>query len=42
MFMPAAPVGGEPKLGPPEPKGHAQTEQMKGALNDDGDRPLRR
>ncbi len=28
-YAPASPVGGEPKLGPPEPKAHAQAEQMK-------------
>ncbi len=33
-FQKARPLGGEPMLGPPEPKGHAQTEQMVGA---DGD-----
>jgi len=41
-FQPAAPIGGEPKLGPPVPEGHAQVEQRVGAAAEDIDRPLRR
>jgi Mn-containing catalase len=29
-FVHASPMGGEPELGPPDPQGHAQTEQMTG------------
>lgn len=29
--IPATPVGGLPKLAPPDPRGHAQQEQMKGS-----------
>lgn len=31
-FVKAAPYGQEPKLGAPDPKGHAQTEQMTGGI----------
>lgn len=41
-FVQGAPVGGEPVLAPPKPEGHAQTEQMTGALTEDIDRPLKR
>jgi Mn-containing catalase len=41
-FLPAMPLGGEPQLAPPIPEGHAQTEEMKGAMTEDIDRPLRR
>jgi Mn-containing catalase len=39
-FQPAAALGGEPRLGPPVPEGHAQSEQMTGGMLDDVDRPL--
>jgi len=29
-FVKAEPLGGEPQLGPPDPRGHAQTEEMMG------------
>ncbi|RAU82057.1 manganese catalase family protein [Pontibacter arcticus] len=32
-FDPAKPFGDEPMLGPPDPRGHAQTEQMTGAAD---------
>ncbi len=41
-FVQGAPMGGEPVLAPPKPEGHAQTEQMTGALTEDIDRPLKR
>ncbi|MCC9135945.1 manganese catalase family protein [Pontibacter silvestris] len=31
-FKRAMPEGGEPQLGPPDPRGHAQTEQMTGSM----------
>lgn len=41
-FQPAAPLGGEPVLAPPIPEGHAQKEEMAGAMSDKVDRPLTR
>jgi Mn-containing catalase len=41
-FVRGAPVGGEPVLAPPKPEGHAQTEQMTGAIEENIDRPLKR
>ncbi|MDB5262949.1 MAG: catalase [Adhaeribacter sp.] len=31
-FVKAAPLGGEPQLGPPDPRGHAQKEEMLGNM----------
>jgi Mn-containing catalase len=43
-FVPAEPLGGEPKLAPPVPESHGQSEQMRGARASDEniDRPLSR